>query len=121
VKISTVEPVKEGGPFARALRVLEKIYPRAGKDIDDALSKLSKERVDIPYYPNVAIIPGLAPFTVIKVRVRSTDAGKGRRGGFRVLLLLVSPDTWRLLFAYAKNEREDMSRDAILKAIRENA
>lgn len=120
MRIARVEPPKEGGSYARALRAVQKHLPHAGEDVAAELAKLTSEDAPpIPCPPRIAIIPGLGPnVTVIKVRVKSSDMTKGRSGGLRALLQNVGGSTWRYLLVYAKNAREDVARDAVLEAIR---
>ncbi|MCF3945556.1 addiction module toxin RelE [Acidiphilium sp. AL] len=54
------------------------------------------------------MIPGLAG--IRKLRFRLGNRGK-RGGGRAIYFLMLSDDTALMLFAYAKNEREDMTQE----------
>ena len=53
-------------------------------------------------------IPGLGGIRKVRFRL----GGRGKRGGGRAIyFLMVADDAAIMLFAYAKNEREDLSAD----------
>ena len=52
-------------------------------------------------------IPGLEG-KVYKIRVKSTDMKRGKRGGFRIIYYLQEEELVVLLTIYAKVEREDI-------------
>jgi hypothetical protein len=121
MRVARVEAAAVDSPYARSLSIIERRLPHVREDIDAELAKLvGVDGPPIPCPPRVSIIPGLGGgATVLKVRVRSTDLTKGRSGGLRVLLLRIEGDTWRPLLVYAKGDREDVSRDEVLRAISE--
>lgn len=54
------------------------------------------------------VIPGLAPIR----KIRFGFGGRGKRGGGRAIyFLMVSDDLAVMLFAYAKNDREDLTTE----------
>lgn len=120
MRIVRVDEAIARGPYDRAAKALEKKLPNVRADVTAALAELIGDAAPpIPCPPRVAIIPGLGPnVTVLKIRVKSSDLTKGRSGGLRVLLQRVDADNWRPLFVYVKGEDEDVSRDAILDAIK---
>ena len=48
-------------------------------------------------------------------KIRWRSAGKGKRGGIRVIYYLVQREEIFMLYAYSKNEREDISHDQAIK------
>jgi len=46
-------------------------------------------------------------------KIRWRIAGRGKRGGMRVIYYLVCKDEVFMLYAYAKNEREDITNEQI--------
>jgi hypothetical protein len=66
-----------------------------------------------------AVVPGLGGVR----KVRFAIGSKGKRGGGRAIyFLLLREDTAVMLFAYAKNEREDLTaeqRKAALSILKE--
>jgi hypothetical protein len=122
MRIERVEDALPDGSYARALRVVSKHLPHASEDVEDALALLRGPNAPpVPSPPAISLIPRLGPnATVVKVRVRSRDSNKGKSGGMRLLLQRLPDGTWRRLVVYAKNEREDISRDEILRLIAAN-
>jgi hypothetical protein len=62
-----------------------------------------------------ALIPGGAGLR----KIRWKEQGKGKRGGIRVIYYLDLPDRFFMLFAYKKNNQEDLtpSQTRILKQV----
>jgi len=56
---------------------------------------------------------------VYKVRVRNADAGRGKRGGYRVIYYLVERDEVLLVTVYSKTEQSDINADQIRKIIKD--
>jgi len=100
--------------FQRDVKYLKKKYRHIGLDLEKLNSLLS----DNPAYGDA--IAGLEG-RVFKARLASSDMGKGKSGGFRVIYFLKSSDdTIYLLTIYAKAYKEDIDPveiKAILKKI----
>jgi hypothetical protein len=97
--------------------VLSKTYPKATEDIRGALEELAVARTPVPSPPTVVRIPGVGR-TMVKVRVASSDMGRGRSGGYRVILDHCEGDEWVAVVAYAKVARQNISPRDILDAVR---
>jgi mRNA-degrading endonuclease RelE of RelBE toxin-antitoxin system len=61
-------------------------------------------------------VPG---HTVYKVRVRNTDAQRGKSGGYRVIYYLVDREDVLLVTVYSKPEQADIDADQIQQIIEE--
>lgn len=98
--------------FKRSLHTLAKKYRRIRTDVDPVIVQLSKGELPGEQVPGVG-----AP--IFKVRIRNSDAGKGKRGGYRLLYYLQTPTEVVLVTIYSKSEQSDVSRDAILRILSE--
>ena len=91
-------------------------YKHAHEDIVQAL--LGCLGRPVPDLPGMALIPGQAPHTLIKVRARSRDMQRGRSGGFRIILAHCGDDEWVPVMAYAKSDTANMTRRELADAVR---
>lgn len=98
--------------FLRNAKRLQKKY----RHIQDAIRELTEQlkRGETPGER----IQGIA-YVVFKVRIRNTDAGKGKRGGYRVIYYVKTEDRIVLLTIYAKSEQTDISSENIQRIIEE--
>jgi hypothetical protein len=92
---------------------LGRTYASAAADVDRGLRELVGR--DVPAPPVLVLVPGIGR-TILKVRVASSDMKRGKSGGFRVLLDHRGGEAWAPILAYAKPEREDVTRAEILRA-----
>lgn len=100
-------------PFDKSLRELTKRYRHIKKDVEDVSSFLEN-------YPDVGIpIPGYS-HKVWKIRWKSRDMARGKRGSYRIVYFWESlEDKVYLLFIYAKTKRGDITKEELENAIRE--
>lgn len=96
----------------RDVKRLRKKYPNVQADVQSLISTLEQGEVPGDQVPGVG-------YTVYKVRVRSSDQRKGKRGGFRVLYYLRTTTLFILLTLYAKSDRIDISPEQIRYLIEE--
>lgn len=99
--------------FKSCIRRLEKRYPHIKDDVRVAIHALLQE-------PRLGVvIPGGSG--VRKLRVRSSDLQRGKRGGFRLLYSLDERSQLiiYLVFIYAKSDREDVTRKELQDLMRE--
>ena len=54
---------------------------------------------------------------MFKVRAKNSDIPTGKRGGYRVIYQLISPECIYLLLIYAKSDRGDITVSEIEDAI----
>ena len=57
--------------------------------------------------------------TIYKIRVRNRDAGKGKRGGYRLLYCFAMPTAVILVTAYSKSEQSNITALKIRRILRE--
>ncbi|MFQ6007105.1 MAG: type II toxin-antitoxin system RelE/ParE family toxin [Woeseia sp.] len=98
--------------FKRQLKRLRRKYRRIRTDIEPLIEALSAG--DTPGDQIQCI-----GYTVYKARVRNTDAGRGKRGGYRVIYYLADRDAVLLVTVYSKTEQSDISADQIQQIIEE--
>jgi mRNA-degrading endonuclease RelE of RelBE toxin-antitoxin system len=99
-------------PFNRSLRRLARKYPDVTSEVDNLITDL--ERNDRPGDK----IPGVG-YDVYKVRLGNPSAGRGKRGGFRVVYYIRRKDSILLLTLYTKTQREDIPPEQIRRIIEE--
>jgi len=92
-----------------------KRYSRKYRHIEDDLNRFYQDFQSNPKQEAVAI-PGYER-KIWKVRVQSSDLQRGKSGGFRLIFYFdeLKPETVHLLTIYPKTEREDLSRDELLR------
>lgn len=54
---------------------------------------------------------------VIKVRVKNSDAKKGKSGGYRLIYWVVSPDLIVMLDIYSKSDQENITVNEVRQII----
>ncbi len=93
--------------FQKDVKSLQKKYRHIVADLEELESILSEN----PFAGDA--IKGLEK-TIFKIRLASTDMGKGKSGGFRIIYYLVSADqTIYLLTLYAKAYKQSISTSEI--------
>lgn len=111
---------RPGGSFEKKAERLVRKFPNLKADLAAAWAELvGPPSVPIPSGQRVVVMQRTAPDVVLKVRVPSSDMGKGASGGFRVVLLQRQPDHWQPILIYPKNEQEDVKPAEVRKAIEE--
>ncbi|OGI48297.1 MAG: addiction module antitoxin [Candidatus Muproteobacteria bacterium RBG_16_65_34] len=98
--------------FKRNLRHLAKRYRRIRSDIDPVLAELQAGRIV------GAQIPGIGE-TLFKVRVRNSDAQRGKRGGYRLIYYLAQRDRIILVTIYSKSVQGDVTAVQIRRILAE--
>ncbi len=71
-------PVQYTPEFKRNIRQLAKKYRRIRADVEPLLDALEQGQTPGDQVPGV-------PYTVFKARVRNSDSGKGKSGGYRII------------------------------------
>jgi mRNA-degrading endonuclease RelE of RelBE toxin-antitoxin system len=97
--------------FKRNLRVLSKKYRHIRQDIQSVIDDLQQSKIIGDQVPGVG-------YTIYKVRVRNTDARKGKRGGYRVIYYLQTKTDIILITIYSKTEQSDISDTRIQQIIK---
>jgi mRNA-degrading endonuclease RelE of RelBE toxin-antitoxin system len=96
--------------FKRNLRQLAKKYRRIKSDLQPLLDELSEGQTSGDQIPGVT-------FEVFKVRVRNSDSGKGKSGGYRVIYQRTVEGAVRLVTIYSKTEQADIAANEIHRII----
>lgn len=108
--------------YIRAVKIVRtKRYTRDLKRIGASAADISALETAIASDPTVGdVIPGLGGLRKIRFGI----GNKGKRGGGRAIyFVMIADDVAIMLFAYAKSEQEDLTRDqrktalAILKEL----
>ena len=92
-----------GKTFKRGIKKLQKRYPSIKKDVAAGIEALlATPHLGVP-------IPGA--FGVRKLRLRNSDVGRGKSGGYRMIYYIEDHQNERifLLLVYAKSDRENVT------------
>ena len=100
--------------FQKDVKTLKKKFRRIVTDLEE----LNEILTDKPLYGDA--IPGLDG-KVFKLRLASSDMGKGKSGSFRIIYYLLAPDkTIYLLTIYAKAYKENIDPIEIKALLKKN-
>jgi len=97
--------------FRRRLKKLSKKYRRIGGDYKSLIETLENNPLEGD------AIPGFGN-KIYKIRMRSSNMKRGKRGGFRVIYYLSDRIVY-LLTIYAKAKKEEISAKEITEALKE--
>jgi mRNA-degrading endonuclease RelE of RelBE toxin-antitoxin system len=92
--------------FKRNLRTLAKKYRHIQKDVQPVLDCLMLGQVPGDQVKGTE-------YTIYKVRVKNSDAQKGKSGGYRLIYYIVEPTQIILVTIYSKLEQSDISASDI--------
>lgn len=96
--------------FKRNLRQLAKRYRQIRADIQPLLDSLEQGETPGDQIPGVS-------YEVFKVRIRNSDSGKGKSGGYRVIYQRKTEGVIVLVTLYSKTEQEDISSHEIRRIV----
>jgi mRNA-degrading endonuclease RelE of RelBE toxin-antitoxin system len=99
--------------FQDNIKRLHKKYPHIRDDLEPLTNQLSRGATPGDRVKGTNHI-------VYKVRVKNSDANRGKSGGYRVLYYIVQHDIVLLLTIYSKSEQPDIKTDQILRIIKES-
>ena len=88
--------------FKRQVKRLSRKYRRIRADVEPLIEQLQAGETPGDQVQGVG-------YTVYKVRVRNTDAQRGRRGGYRIIYYLHDRDHVLLVAIYSKTEQGDVA------------
>jgi mRNA-degrading endonuclease RelE of RelBE toxin-antitoxin system len=98
--------------FKRNLRLLARKYRHIRSDIEPLLRALQ-----------VGDTPGAqvkgTHYAIFKVRLKNSDARKGKRGGYRVIYFLPTSQRVVLITVYSKSDQADISPQRIRQIVAE--
>jgi mRNA-degrading endonuclease RelE of RelBE toxin-antitoxin system len=96
--------------FKRNIRQLAKKYRRVKSDVQPLLDELGQGQTPGDQIPGIQ-------YEVFKVRVRNSDSGKGKSGGYRVIYQRTTEGAIVLITIYSKTEQQDIAAGAIRQII----
>lgn len=99
-------PVVASLTFNRNLRALAKKYRRIWNDVQPVIEQLEQGKLPGDQIPEVG-------YAVFKLRIRNSDAQKGKSGGYRLIYYVQTATEIILLTIYAKSEQVDIAADDI--------
>ena len=99
--------------FTAIVNRLQKKYPHVVDDVLTLIGQLEKGEILGDR------LQELAPYIVYKVRVKNSDARKGKRGGYRVIYYIKTVDQVMLATLYYKLDRADISAKELKRIIDE--
>ena len=98
--------------FKRNVRRLSRRYPHIRTDVDPVIAKLA-----------AGDTPGdrikRTGYTVFKVRIKNSDARRGKSGGYRMLYYIKTEDRVILVTLYSKSDQGDITADVVCRIISE--
>jgi mRNA-degrading endonuclease RelE of RelBE toxin-antitoxin system len=100
--------------FKKDLKPLARKYRAVVTELDDLITELEAGKRTGDKIPNVG-------YDVYKVRLANPSAGRGKRGGFRVVYYVKLADHVILLTIYSKTEQSDIPTQTIQTLIEEIA
>ena len=98
--------------FKRAARALRKRYRKIDSDLEPLIDQLKNGELPGDQ------IPDLTELIVYKVRVKNSDARRGKSGGYRVIYYILTPVAIVLLRLYSKSDQDDITQDDIRTTIK---
>jgi mRNA-degrading endonuclease RelE of RelBE toxin-antitoxin system len=96
--------------FADEVRQLAKRYRRIRLDVQPIIEQL--ESGELPGDQ----IPGM-DYTLFKVRVKNSDARRGKSGGYRIIYYLKTDTQILLVTLYSKSDKPDVTADEVREII----
>jgi mRNA-degrading endonuclease RelE of RelBE toxin-antitoxin system len=88
--------------FKRNIRQLAKKYRRIKTDVQPLLDELGHGQTPGDQIPGVQ-------YEVFKARVRNSDSGKGKSGGYRIIYQRTTTGAIVLITIYSKTDQEDIA------------
>lgn len=96
--------------FKRALRKLSRRYRSLRVDLRELLSELESGKKPGDQLQD-------SRYFVFKVRVKNSDAQKGKSGGYRVIYYIRSADRTILVTLYSKSDQDDIQSGDVQRII----
>ncbi|NJR62378.1 MAG: type II toxin-antitoxin system RelE/ParE family toxin [Cyanobacteria bacterium CRU_2_1] len=96
--------------FKRRLKALAKRYRKVYSDLQPVF-----ESLEFGVFLGEQI-PG-TNYTVLKLRIRNSDAQSGKSGGYRLIYQIIEPQLIRLVLIYSKSEQEKVAAKTIKEII----
>lgn len=96
--------------FIAAFNRLKKKYRNIDRDIQPLLDEIKSGSTPGDRIPGTG-------YTLFKVRLRNTDAQRGKSGGYRIIYYLQTAEQAFMVTVYSKTEREDISIDELRRIV----
>jgi mRNA-degrading endonuclease RelE of RelBE toxin-antitoxin system len=109
---SSVIEIRLTPEFRKQARKLEKKYRQLRSDLQPILTQIQMGEIIGDRLEGIGA-------EVFKVRVRNSDANRGKSGGYRVIYWLKLPELVVLLDIYSKSDRDDVEIATIQNIIAE--
>jgi mRNA-degrading endonuclease RelE of RelBE toxin-antitoxin system len=100
--------------FKKDVKRLYKKYRHVQSDINTFIAQLERGEFVGDQIQGIG-------YPVYKERIKSSDLGKGKSGGYRVIYYLRTETHVVLITTYAKSEREEISADELRRIIQDYA
>jgi mRNA-degrading endonuclease RelE of RelBE toxin-antitoxin system len=97
-------------PVVKKLKRIFSEYPHVYDDLQELIHRLERGETPGDHMKGVG-------YTVYKVRVRNTDALRGKRGGYRAIYYIRTADHIILISIYSKTDRINIEADEIGRLI----
>jgi mRNA-degrading endonuclease RelE of RelBE toxin-antitoxin system len=110
MSIDPLVEVRISTRFESEVRQLAKRYRRIRIDIQPIINQL--EAGELPGDQ----IPGM-DYALFKVRVRNSDAQRGKSGGYRIIYYLKTDTQILLVTLYSKSDQADITADEVREII----
>ncbi|MBE8996916.1 type II toxin-antitoxin system RelE/ParE family toxin [Nostoc sp. LEGE 12447] len=104
--------VQASPTFKRNIRTLAKKYRSIRNDIQPVIEQLQQGELPGDQIPGVG-------YAIFKLRVRNSDAQKGKSGGYRLIYYVKTATGIILLTVYTKSEQVDIAAKDIQSIIAE--
>ena len=109
---SPMTEIRLTADFQRQARRLEKRYRQLRSDLQTVLAQIQMGELIGDRLQGISA-------EVFKVRVRNSDANRGKSGGYRVIYWLKLPELAVLLDIYSKSDKDDVEISTIQNIISE--
>lgn len=96
--------------FKRNIRRLARKYRRIRSDVAPVISQLEQGATPGDQIQRTG-------YMVFKVRIKNSDAQRGKRGGYRMLYYLKTPERVILVTIYSKTEQGDITAEEVRQII----
>lgn len=96
--------------FKRSLRTLAERYRHIQSDLKPLLEQLQSGECPGDQIPDIT-------YPVFKVRVKNSDAQRGKSGGYRVIYYLKTAENIILITIYSKSDQGDISKKIVQQII----
>ena len=107
---SSVVQIEFTPEFKRNIRRLSRRYRHIRTDVEPVLARLTAGETPGDQIQRTG-------YTVFKVRIKNTDARRGKSGGYRLVYYVKAVDRVILVTIYSKSDQGDVSSEDIRRII----